>query len=214
MATYKQFTKAVLTDAITQFFEAKGQRFSNLHRAKKNELVGLLKEHNISEEYVMEFKTKQKRKQELEEKQRNDDFEKFQKEQAQREHNFKINEALFTDTELSIIKDMYIKKYKELEVIYYEENKEAIDKDNERLERYKNHLRNNIGGEITDDGLIVNGVKVIVKDGMGFEFKELWQLENIADNDIRRVLQQPQTDPKTALMTMIDELKISGLSFR
>jgi hypothetical protein len=162
---------------------------TNLKKASLEQLTKIILDNDINLMDYIELR-KQEMKQDREkkkiekvkrDKETEEHNKKWKEEQESREHrrkNYIYKLSLMTEEERQNVKKNWIEREQIKDRLYMEKNKDQIEKAKQNIKTTTEIMRGELGGDITENGLYINGVNVVITDMYDFNPRTAEKLES------------------------------------
>jgi hypothetical protein len=182
-------SKVELIYAITEHLKKTNRGMTNLKKASLEQLTKIILDNDINLMDYIELR-KQEMKQDREkkkiekvkrDKETEEHNKKWKEEQESREHrrkNYIYKLSLMTEEERQNVKKNWIEREQIKDRLYMEKNKDQIEKAKQNIKTTTEIMRGELGGDITENGLYINGVNVVITDMYDFNPRTAEKLES------------------------------------
>jgi len=205
--------KTVLVGVIEDKLRSQGKKLTNLKKASKSQLESFIQRFKITPREIIEYQKQKKQdaivaKKQKEEREKREAEERAIRDKKRCEVITKRKQAqeLFTEEEITTYEDMYSKKMMELDMKYYQENSEKIKQQKDLHELRKKIMQQRVGGVITEDGIFVNGVSVVLTNMDDYKPLSAWQIKNYFEGFMENIFDKCILDKGEIVKMILDNI--------
>jgi len=176
-------SNSIMKEAIEEYLSSKNKRMSNLYKAKTEQLKDLIIGYNIDIEAFKEKRQQQKKIERAEkkeyEKQQQLIFEERVKEKKQNDLKLSVLCRLVGILKRTELRNDWVRNEQESDRQYMLDHMVILKEAERRRDILKSKVQKSVGGEITEQGVYVNGRHLIVDDFETFTPRSQKHLNNI-----------------------------------